>query len=119
MTEKNLVTDLQYFGFLFESLAEHDLRVYISQLDGTLSHYQDYSNAEVDSVVSLPDGRYGLIEIKLGGESQIDAAAQNLLRVAAKLEVQPSLMAVVSGTAPAPYRRKDGIYVIPLLSLRP
>lgn len=117
--ETNLTKDLRYLGFLFESLAEHDLKIYIEALDGTLSHYQDYSNSEVDAVVTLPDGRFGFIEIKLGYEGVVDGAAASLIKTAGRLEKQPSFLAVVSGMANAPYRRKDGVYVIPLTSLKP
>ncbi len=117
--EENLTGDLRYLGFLFESLAEHDLRIYIESLGGTISHYQDYGNCEVDAVVTLSDGRFGFIEIKLGYEGVIEDAALSLVHTAGKLEKQPSFLAVVSGMARAPYRRKDGVYVIPLTSLRP
>ena len=117
--EKNLMKDLQFLGFLFESLAEHDLRVYAEALGGKLHHYQDYDNDEADAVIELADGRYALIEIKLGYEYAVDAAAESLLKVAEKLENKPSFLAVVSGTAPIPLKRPDGVYVLPLTSLRP
>lgn len=117
--EKNLMKDLQFLGFLFESLAEHDLRVYAEALGGKLYHYQDYDNDEADAVIELADGRYALIEIKLGYEYVVDAAAKNLLNVADKLENKPSFLAVVSGTAPIPLKRPDGVYVLPLTSLKP
>ena len=118
-TEKNLINDLPYLGFLFESLVEHDLSVYMDTLGGGLFHYQDYENDEVDAVVTLDDGRYGLIEIKLGYEGVIDEAASALLKVAGKMERKPSFLAVVSGMAVAPARRVDGVYIIPFVSLCP
>lgn len=117
--EKNLMKDLQFLGYLFESLAEHDLRVYAEALGGKLYHYQDYDNDEADAVIELADGRYALIEIKLGYEYSVDAAAKSLLRVAEKLENKPAFLAVVSGTAPIPLKRPDGVYVLPLTSLKP
>ena len=118
--EVSLKSDLQYLGFLFESLVEHDLRVYIEHLGGRLSHYQDYENCEVDAVLSLPDGNYGLVEIKLGAHHTIlNEAAGNLLRVSRKLEKEASFLAIISGLAPIPMKRKDGVYVIPLTSLKP
>ena len=117
--EKNLINDLKYLGFLFESLAFHDLRIYMETLGGNVFHYQDYDNDEVDAVAVLDDGRFGLIEIKLGWENVADSAAQNLLRVAGKFERKPSFLAIVSGTAIAPLQRKDGVYIIPLTSLKP
>ena len=111
--------DLQFLGFLFESLAEHDLRVYAEALGGKLYHYQDYDNDEADAVIELADGRYALIEIKLGYEYAVDAAAESLLKVAEKLENKPAFLAVVSGTAPIPLKRPDGVYVLPLTALKP
>ena len=117
--EKNLREDLQFLGFLFESLTEHDLRVYAEALGGKLYHYQDYDNDEADAVIELADGRYALIEIKLGYEYAVDAAAKSLLKVSEKLENKPSFLAVVSGTAPIPLKRPDGVYVLPLTALKP
>ncbi len=117
--ERNLTRDMKYLGFLFESLAEHDLRIYAEVLGGRLCHYQDYDNDEADAVLELDDGRYALIEIKLGYEHAVDAAAANLMKIASKLEDKPSFLAVVSGTAPMPLKRRDGVYVLPLTSLKP
>ncbi len=117
--EKNLLNDLQYLGFLFESLAEHDLRIYAETLGGHLYHYQDYDNDEIDAVFVLDDGRYALIEIKLGYENVVDGAAKSLQKVAAKLEQKPEFLAVVSGMAPAPVRREDGVFILPLTALKP
>lgn len=117
--EKNLLKDLRFLGFLFESLAEHDLRIYAQVLGGQLYHYQDYDNDEVDAVIVLDDGRYALVEIKLGYENVVDGAARSLLKVASKLERKPEFLAIISGTAPAPVRRGDGVFVLPLTSLRP
>lgn len=118
-SEKSLMRDLKYLGFLFESLAEHDLRVYAESMGGKLYHYQDYNEDEVDAVIVLDDGRFALVEIKLGYEDVADKAAASLMKVAGKLEEKPEFMAVVSGTAPIPFRRPDGVYVIPLTSLKP
>ena len=117
--EKNLMQDLKYLGFLFESLAEHDLRIYADFLGGQLFHYQDYDNDEADAVLELSDGRFALMEIKLGYEYAVDEAARNLIRITEKLEKKPSFLAVVSGTAPLPFQRPDGVYVLPLTSLKP
>jgi len=117
--EKNLLKDLRFLGFLFESLAEHDLRIYAEALGGKLYHYQDYNEDEVDAVIVLDDSRFALIEIKLGYEDVADKAAASLKKVADKLDRKPEFMALVSGTAPIPFRRPDGVYVIPLTSLKP
>lgn len=119
--EKNLLSDLQYLGFLFEALAEHDLRIYAQVLGGELFHYQDYDNDEVDAVIQLQDGRFALIEIKLGANGKtIEEAAHSLVKVSGKMERKPDFMAVVSGMASAPYcRKEDGVFVLPLTSLKP
>lgn len=118
-TESNLCKDLEYLGFLFESLVIHDLKIYIESLGGAISHYQAYPNDEVDAVLELADGRFGFVEIKLGYDGVIDKAAQTLIRIASKLEEKPAFMAIVSGMANAPYRRPDGVYVVPFTSLKP
>lgn len=118
--ENNLINDLKFLGFLFESLVEHDLKVYMDFLGGKISHYQDYDNDEVDAVVELNDGRYGLIEIKLGyDEIIIENAVRGLKRVEGKLEKRPAFLAIISAMAPAPLRRSDGVYIVPLTSLKP
>ena len=83
-------------------------------MGGKLSYYHDIYDLEADAVLHLQDGRYALIEIKLGYEYAVDAAAESLLKVAEKLENKPSFLAVVSGTAPIPLKRPDGVYVLPL-----
>ncbi len=123
LTPEKLIGDLNTFGFLFESLAEHDLDIYARSLNGNLYHYQDYSNREIDAVLELEDGRWGAFEIKLGA-SQIDKAAENLLKTERKIrednaENAPAFLAVICGLSNAAYRRKDGVYVIPLTALKP
>lgn len=123
LTTEKLIGDLNTFGFLFESLAEHDLDIYARSLNGNLYHYQDYSNREIDAVIELEDGRWGAFEIKLGA-SQIDKAAENLLKTERKIrednaENAPAFLAVICGLSNAAYRRKDGVYVIPLTALKP
>lgn len=117
-----LVNDLETFGLLFESLCVRDLRVYSEFLGGRLYHYRDSAGAEVDAVIVLPDGRYGLIEIKLGGQSLIDAGAAGLTRFARKLDTgrmpHPSFLAVVVATGDFAYQRPDdGVMVVPITAL--
>lgn len=123
LTPEKLIADLSTFGFMFEALVEHDLKVYSQSLNAQLFHYQDYRNREIDAVVQLEDGRWGAFEIKLG-TTQIDSAAENLIRIDNAIrcdnpENAPSFLAVISGLANAAYRRKDNVYVIPLSALRP
>lgn len=123
LTPEKLIGDLNSFGFLFEALAEHDLDIYARSLGGSLHHYQDYANREIDAVLELDDGRWGAFEVKLGA-AQIDNAAESLLKTDMKIrednaENAPAFLAVVCGLSNAAYRRKDGVYVLPLTALRP
>ncbi len=118
-----LRNDLNTFGFLFEALCERDLRIYAEAFGGELFHYQDYNNQEMDAVISLPDGSWVGFEIKLGA-NQIDAAAENLLRVQKSLKTDkantsPSVLCVLCGMTKAAYQRPDGVFVVPITSLRP
>ena len=121
------MTDLQSFGFVFESLCMRDLRAYSAAAGGKISYYHDRYNLEADCVLHLRDGRYALIEFKLGGH-EIEEASKHLLEIkklvieynkkttAPKLR-EPDLLIVLTGTEFA-YRRKDGVFVIPLGCLR-
>lgn len=118
-----LINDLNTMGFLFESLVEHDLRIYAESFHAKLFHYQDYSNKEIDAVIEMEDGRWCGIEIRLGA-SQIDTAAENLLKISESFQKDPkgkgpSSLCVVCGLSNAAYTRPDGVYVVPLTALRP
>ena len=111
---------MRTLGFLFESLVERDLRTYAEAFDASLFHYQDYGNREIDAVVELSDGRWAAVEVKLG-VNQEEAAAESLRRTAAALAAggcAPSALIVVVGIASAAYRRKDGVYVVPITALK-
>ncbi|MBQ9727556.1 MAG: ATP-binding protein [Kiritimatiellae bacterium] len=116
-----LLRDFNTFGFLFESLCTRDLRVYAQALDGTVSHYRDKNGLEADLVVSLPDGRWAPVEVKMG-EGEIEEAAANLRKLAGIVDPvktgAPAFMMVLTGT-PFAYRRPDGVIVCPLGCLRP
>lgn len=118
-----LLNDLETLGFLFEALCERDLRIYAESFGGQLFHYQDYRDREIDAVVALPDGSWTAFEIKLG-TNQIDAAAENLLRLSESLaadnpKAAPTALCVISGLTNAAYRRDDGVFVVPITSLKP
>lgn len=118
----DLIGDLNTFGLLFETMCIRDLRVFAESLDGTVYHYRDASGLECDAVVHLRNGTYGLIEIKLGGEKQINEAAENLLKLTGKLDTskmkKPTFQMVLNGTGNYAYRRKDGILVVPIGCLK-
>ena len=118
----DLINDLRTFGFLLETLCVRDLRVYADSLNGNLYHYRDKSGLECDAVVHLRNGKYGLIEIKLGGDRLIEEGALNLKKLEAKIDTDqmnaPSFMMVLTGLGSYAYRREDGVYVVPIGSLK-
>lgn len=120
-TPSNYKNDFNTFGLLFESLCIRDLRVYSSTIHGKVSYYHDRYGLEVDAVVSLDDGRFGLIEIKLGS-GDIDDGAKNLLKLESALEdadlPKPTFKMVLTG-ANLSYVRKDGVLVVPIGCLGP
>lgn len=118
----DLLNDLKTFGFLFETLCVRDLRVFADALNGGVFHYRDKDGQECDAVIHLKNGRYGLIEIKLGGDRLIEEGAKNLLALDAKLDKDrmraPSFLMVLTGVGDYAYRRRDGVYVVPIGCLK-
>lgn len=118
----DLMNDLNTFGLLFETLCARDLRVFAEALDGHVYHYRDKNGLETDAVVHLRDGRYGLIEVKLGGDTLINEGAASLLALAGKIDTMkmrtPSFLMVLTAVGDFAYRRKDGVMVVPIRSLR-
>jgi predicted AAA+ superfamily ATPase len=116
----DLLFDMNTFGLLFESLVVRDLRIYAQAIGGTLFHYRDNTGLEADAVVHLHDGRWGLIEVKLGATS-IDAAAANLIKLKEKINTtemhEPSFLMIVTGTEFA-YKRDDNVLVVPIGCLK-
>ena len=119
-TPKRLIFDFETFGLLFESLCVHDLRVYAESFGGNVYHYRDKTGLEADAVIELLDGRWALVEVKLGSK-QIDEAARNLKKLADKIDKdaqgEPSFLMVLTGTNTA-YTREDGVHVVPLACLK-
>lgn len=119
----DLINDLESFGLIFETMAVRDLRVYAEALDGKLYHYRDSTGLECDTVLHRRNGTYGLIEIKLGGETRIEEGATNLKNLANKIDTtrmpNPSFMMVLIGIGKYAYRRHDGVYVVPIGCLKP
>ncbi len=122
LSKKKLIDDLELFGLLFESLVERDLYTYAESFEAKLYHYQDYDNDEIDAVIETNDDSICFIEIKLGA-NQIEGAARNLVRINEKIAKKGGKKAdslcIISGLSNAAYRREDGVYVVPFLSLRP
>lgn len=119
LTSKMLDDDEETFGFLFEGMCERDLQIYADANNGRLFHYND-GKREIDAIVEMPDGRWGAFEIKVGA-NRIDSAAENLIRVTERISGyhrEPSFLCVLCGTESAAYRREDGVYVVPITSLK-
>lgn len=120
-------TDLKTFGFIFECLCIRDLKVYSQALGGKLSYYHDRYDLEADAVLHLADGRYALIEFKLGSR-EIDDGASHLLQITKLIKKynkkesqvplqEPDLLMVITGGEMA-YTREDGVKVVPIGTLR-
>ena len=118
----DLINDLATMGLIFENLCVRDLRVYAESLDGNVYHYRDKSGLECDTVIHLKNGRYGLVEIKLGGDKLIEEGAANLLKLKEKIDTDkmggPAFMMVLCAVAPFAYKRRDGVFVVPIGCLR-
>ena len=119
--------DFKTLGFLFESLCIRDLKIYSAVYDGKMSYYRDRYGLEADGVLHLNDGRYALIEFKLG-ESEIEEGAahlceiENLIKKYNETEKQcplrlPILKMVITATQFG-YAREDGVLVIPIGCLK-
>ena len=110
-------------GLLFETMCVRDLRVYAEALDGSLYHYRDKNNLECDAVLHLRNGKYGLIEIKLGGQRLIDEGVATLHSLASKIDTDkmkaPSFLMVLTGTGAYAYKMDNGVWVVPVTCLRP
>lgn len=118
----DLIADLNTFGFIFETMCIRDLRIFADALDGKVYHYRDKSGLECDAVVHLRNGKYGLIEIKLGGDMLIEEGSVNLKKLADKIDTdkmnRPSFLCVLTATGDYAYRRNDGVYVVPIGCLK-
>ena len=120
---RDLINDLETMGLFFETLCVRDLRVYADALDGEVYHYRDKAGLECDAVLHLRNGKYGLIEIKLGGDDLIVEGAKTLKDLAVKIDTtkmkNPSFLMVLTGTGDFAYRREeDGVLVVPVGCLR-
>lgn len=120
----DLMNDLNTMGLFFEAMCVRDLRVFAEALNGKVYHYRDKTGLECDAVVHLRNGQYGLIEIKLGGDSLIKEGAETLTALAEQIDTTrmkaPSFKMILTATGKYAYRRpEDGIYVVPIGCLKP
>ena len=119
-SKDSLLHDFNTFGLLFESLCIRDLRVYSQLIDGEIFHYRDKNNLEADAIVSLKDGRWAAVEVKMGAK-EIELAAANLKKLESKIDLnrmqKPSFLMILTAEGLA-YRRADGVYVVPIGCLK-
>lgn len=120
LTPDGLLDDFNYFGFLFESLCDRDLRIYAESIDGQVFHYRDSSGLEADAVIALNDGRWAAVEVKMGAR-EIEEAAKHLIQLKNKVNTdkmrEPSFLMILTGTELA-YKRDDGVLVVPIGCLK-
>lgn len=118
---EDLLQDMSTLGFMFETLAIRDLRVYADASDGSVYHYRDKNGLECDAVIHLRNGTYGLVEIKIGGDTLINQGAQSLLKLASLIDTEkmnkPSFLMVLTANSDMAYKRPDGVYVVPVGNL--
>ena len=120
---KDLLTDFNTFGLMFETLAIRDLRIYAEALDGQVSHYRDRNGLECDAVIHLRNGSYGLVEVKIGGNTLIEEGVANLKKLAGKIDTdqmnEPSFLMVLTAIGDYAFRRSDGVWIVPISALKP
>ena len=106
----------------FECLCVRDLRIYSESLGGSVYHYRDKDGLECDAIVHLRNGKYGLVEIKLGGDYLIEEGAKTLKTLSAKIDTtkmkEPSFMMILTATGNYAFRRTDGVCVVPIGCLK-
>lgn len=118
LSVEKLKKDFETFGFFFESIVTRDLRIYTNHLNGQVYHYNDSYGLEVDLILELEDGRWAGIEVKMG-EYEVDKAAKNLIKLNSDvIGEKASFLMIVTNTQLA-YQRPDGVYVVPLGTLKP
>ena len=118
-----LMDDLKTFGLLFETLVARDLRTYAAANDGKVAHYRDKSGLECDAVMHLRDGRYALIEVKIGGEALIAAGKERLHRLADEIDTkrmrEPAFRMIIVAEGEFAYEEPDGTLLCPIGCLKP
>ena len=122
ISPNDLMNDLNTFGLFFETLAIRDLRVYADSIGGKVYHYRDSNDLECDAVIHLRNGKYGLVEIKLGGDTQIEEAVNTLKKLESKIDTTkmkaPSFLMVLTAAGQYAYKRRDDVLVVPIGALK-
>ncbi|MBR1808479.1 MAG: ATP-binding protein [Paludibacteraceae bacterium] len=123
ITPQKLTKDLNTMGFLFETMCVRDLRVYADAIDAKVYHYRDKDELECDAVIELRDGSYGLVEVKLGGMDNIEAAQHSMLKLQKKINTdkagEPRFRMVLTGVGNYAFTMPDGTHVVPIGCLKP
>lgn len=119
---EDLMRDLESFGLFFEDMAVRDLSIYAQAHGGEVRHYRDKAGLECDAIIHLEDGRWGAVEIKLGGDRLIEDGAKSLSTLKNKIaekssERSPAFMMILTAQGPL-YQREDGIFVVPINCLK-
>ena len=123
ISPKDIMYDVNTFGLLFENLVDRDLSVYVNAIDGYVEHYRDRYGLECDCVLHLNDGRYGLIEAKLGSQKGIDEGIEHLLKLKNLIDENPKMkspefLMIITGFTETAYTTKDGILIVPIGCLK-
>ena len=114
----SLFMDMKFFGFLFESLAIRDLRIYCESIGAKLYHYRDSYDRECDAVIVFKNGEFGLVEIKLGDEEVIQKAFKTLDAISKDLTNKPKFKMVIT-KGEFGYNVDEDKYIVPLACLKP
>lgn len=122
LSPDDLMHDLNTFGLMFETMAVRDLRVYAEALGGSVSHYRDKDNLECDAIIHLRNGRYALVEIKLGGSSAIEEAQRSLNMLVQKINTdkvgEPAFRMVLTAVGSYAMTLQDGTLLVPIGCLK-
>lgn len=123
VSPKDIMLDVNTFGLLFENMVDRDLSVYVNSIGGYVQHYRDRYGLECDCVVHLDDGRYGLIEVKLGGLKGIKEGEEHLLKLKGLIDGnekmrKPEFLMIITGFTDIAYTTADGIHVVPIGCLK-
>ncbi len=117
ISPNDLLNDIKTFGLFFEDFVIKELNVYSQIIDGEISHYRDSSGLECDAVIHLKNGKYGLIEIKLGGDDLINEGIKNLIKLESKIKESnnklPAFKIIITACGPS-YLSKEDIAIVPI-----
>lgn len=122
ISPNDLLQDLNTFGLYFENMCIRDLRIYAEKIGGTIHHYRDKNNFEIDTIIHLDNGKWALIEIKLNDDMEIIKKAVDKIKKFASLVIDkynslPSFIMILTAGTKA-YQFDDNVYVVPITTLK-